>query len=81
MTPQALALDKPARAHARRGQTTDRKIPGEESCLSLVWAVIDLQINNTCNGIKHSDIDRHKLYRLHHQPAKSATESKEVTAA
>ena len=44
------------------------RFPGEESCLSLVWAVLDLQINNACNGVKLSDIDRHKLYRLHHQP-------------
>jgi transposase-like protein len=22
------------------------RFPGEESCLSLVWAVLDLQINN-----------------------------------
>ena len=28
------------------------RFPGEESCLSLVWAVLDLQINNTCNGVK-----------------------------
>src|SRR5689334_14546532 len=34
------------------------RFPGEESCLSLVWAVLDLQINNTCNGVRLSDIDR-----------------------
>jgi hypothetical protein len=28
---------------------------GKESCLSLVWAVLDLQINNTCNEVKLSD--------------------------
>src|SRR5438105_12079410 len=47
------------------------RFPGEESCLSLVWAVLDLQINNTCNGVKLSDIDRQKLYRLRHEPAES----------
>jgi transposase-like protein len=57
------------------------RFPGEESCLSLVWAVLDLQINNACNGVKLSDIDRHKLYRLHHQPTESDAEDKEVTAA
>ena len=57
------------------------RFPGEQSCLSLVWAVLDLQINNACNGVKLSDIDRHKLYRLHHQPAESDAENKEVTAA
>ena len=34
------------------------RFPGEESCLSLVWAVLDLQINNACNGVKLSEIDR-----------------------
>jgi hypothetical protein len=28
------------------------RFPGEERCLSLVWAVLDLQINNACNGVK-----------------------------
>ena len=57
------------------------RFPGEESCLSLVWAVLDLQINNTCNGVKLSDIDRQKLYRLRHEPAESEAEEKEVVAA
>ena len=29
--------------------------PGEQSCLSLVWA--DLQISNACNGVTLSEID------------------------
>jgi hypothetical protein len=33
-----------------------------------VWAVLDLQINNACNGIKLSEIDRQPLYRLRYQP-------------
>ncbi len=56
-------------------------VPGEESCLSLVWAVLDLQINNTCNGVKLSDIDRKKLYRLRHEPAEPEAEEKEVVVA
>jgi hypothetical protein len=46
------------------------RFPGEESCLSLVWAVLDLQINNACNGAKLSEIDRHRLYRLHYEPSR-----------
>src|SRR5690242_1151439 len=46
------------------------RFPGEESCLSLVWAVLDLQINNTCNGVRLSEIDCQKLYRLRHEPTK-----------
>jgi len=43
--------------------------------------VLDLQINNACNGVKLSDLDHNKLYRLRHQPAESAAEDKKVTAA
>ena len=57
------------------------RFPGEESCLSLVWAVLDLQINNTCNGVRLSEIDRQKLYRLHHQPPETDTDAKNVIAA
>ena len=57
------------------------RFPGEESCLSLVWAVLDLQINNACNGVTLSDIDRQRLYRLHHQPDESASKREEVVAA
>ncbi len=57
------------------------RFPGEESCLSLVWAVLDLQINNACNGVKLSEIDRQRLYRLRHEPAQSEAAEKEVEAA
>jgi putative transposase len=57
------------------------RFPGEESCLSLVWAVLDLQINNACNGVKLSEIDRQRLYRLRHEPAQSEADEKEVVAA
>jgi putative transposase len=57
------------------------RFPGEESCLSLVWAVLDLQINNACNGVTLSEIDRQRLYRLRYEPGKSEAERKEVAAA
>ena len=57
------------------------RFPGEESCLSLVWAVLDLQINNACNGVTLSEIDRQRLYRLRYQPAESEAEREEVAAA
>jgi transposase-like protein len=57
------------------------RFPGEESCLSLVWAVLDLQINNACNGVKLSDIDRQRLYRLRYDPSEPDTEREEATAA
>jgi transposase-like protein len=58
-----------------------RRFPGEESCLSLVWAVLELQINNACNGVKLSEIDRQRLYRLRYEPTGSEAVKKEVAAA
>jgi hypothetical protein len=43
--------------------------------------VLDLQINNTCNGVKLSEIDRQKLYQLRHEPPETEAEEKEVIAA
>jgi putative transposase len=57
------------------------RFPGEQSCLSLVWAVLDLQINNACNGVTLSEIDRQRLYRLRHEPAQPEAEEKELAAA
>ena len=57
------------------------RFPGEQSCLSLVWAVLDLQINNACNAVKLSDIDRQRLYRLRYEPGESEAQREEVTAA
>jgi hypothetical protein len=57
------------------------RFPGEDSCLSLVWAALDLQINNARNGVKLSQIDRQRLYRLRHQPGESKAEREEVVAA
>src|SRR2546423_1032768 len=57
------------------------RFPGEESCLSLVWAVLDLQINNACNGVTLSQIDRQRLYRLRYGPAESDVEREEEPAA
>jgi hypothetical protein len=44
-------------------------------------AVLDLQINNACNGVKLSEIDRQRLYRLRYEPTGSEAVKKEVTAA
>ena len=57
------------------------RFPGEQSCLALVWAVLDLQINNACNEVKRSEIDRQRLYRLRYEPGESEAEQEEVTAA
>jgi transposase-like protein len=34
------------------------RFPGKTSCLTLVWAVLDLYITNATNGIKFTQLDR-----------------------
>jgi hypothetical protein len=59
-----VAVNKPARALAWRGQTAhegDRPVPGETSCLTLVWAVLDLFFSHASNGATFTDVDRQHL--------------------
>jgi transposase-like protein len=37
------------------------RFPGEESCLTLVWAVLDLLITHQTNGIQFNQLDRQRL--------------------
>src|SRR5215211_8627981 len=79
----AVAINEPARKVARRGQTPhqgDRPVPGEDSCLTLVWAVLDLVITNETNGIRFTQLDRQHLNRTrYHDPEQMIPE--EMTAA
>ena len=43
------------------------RFPGETSCLTLVWAVLDLYITNATNGIKFTQLERQRLKRLRHE--------------
>jgi len=37
------------------------RFPGETSCLTLVWAVLDLLITHQTNGINFTALDRQHL--------------------
>jgi transposase-like protein len=56
------------------------RFPGEDSCLSLVWAVLDLLITHETNGIRFTQLDRQRLNRMRYQGADQAMPD-EVTAA
>jgi hypothetical protein len=56
------------------------RFPGEDSCLSLVWAVLDLVITNETNGIRFTQLDRQHLNRTRYQDPKQ-TIPEEVNAA
>jgi putative transposase len=64
----------------KRRTTVMGRFPGEDSCLTLVWAVLDLLITHQTNGIHFNQLDRQRLnttrYEGHEQPA-----TQQVTAA
>jgi putative transposase len=56
------------------------RFPGEDSCLTLVWAVLDLLITHETNGIRFTELDRQRLNRVRSHEADHAI-PEEVTAA
>jgi transposase-like protein len=56
------------------------RFPGEDSCLTLVWAVLDLLITHQTNGIHFNQLDRQRLKRTRYQDT-DQTLPEEVTAA
>jgi transposase-like protein len=61
----------------RRRTKVIGRFPGETSCLSLVWGVLDLFFSHASNGVTFTDLDRQHLYRIKYQP----TVDEEVNAA
>jgi hypothetical protein len=49
------------------------RFPGETSCLTLVWAVLDLFFSHASDGATFTDVDRQRLYRIKYQQADPAT--------
>jgi non-homologous end joining protein Ku len=56
------------------------RFPGETSCLSLVWAVLDLLITHQTNGIRFNQLDRQRLNRIRYRGTQQ-TIPEEVSAA
>jgi non-homologous end joining protein Ku len=48
------------------------RFPGETSCLTLVWAVLDLVITNETNGIRFTQLDRQHLNRVRYSQDEEA---------
>ena len=65
----------------RRRTKVMGRFPGETSCLSLVWAVLDLFFSHASNGATFTDVDRQHLYRIKYQQADPDTLDQEVSAA
>ncbi len=56
------------------------RFPGETSCLTLVWAVLDLYITHAANGIKFTKLERQRLKRMRYEGTEQ-TMHEEVIAA
>jgi putative transposase len=67
-------------AEVKRRTTVIGRFPGETSCLTLVWAVLDLYITHAKNGVRFSQLDRQRLRRIRHAGSEPTT-PEEVRAA
>src|SRR5947209_14135517 len=56
------------------------RFPGETSCLTLVWAVLDLYITHATNGIKFTQLERQRFKRIRYEGSEQ-TILEEVSAA
>jgi transposase-like protein len=56
------------------------RFPGETSCLTLVWAVLDLYITHATNGVRFTQLERQRLRRMRYEGHEQTT-PEEVTAA
>ena len=56
------------------------RFPGETSCLTLVWAVLDLLITHQTNGIRFTQLDQQRLKRIRYEGTEEPI-PEEVTAA
>src|SRR6476646_4977977 len=65
----------------RRRTKVMGRFPGVSSCLSLVFAVLDLFIAHASNGATFTELDRQHLYRIKYRQTDPDTIDEEVTAA
>jgi putative transposase len=67
-------------AEVKRRTKVIGRFPGETSCLTLVWAVLDLYITHAKNGVRFSQLDRQRLSRIRHAGSQPTT-NEEASAA
>jgi putative transposase len=67
-------------AEVKRRTKVIGRFPGETSCLTLVWAVLDLYITHAKNGVRFSQLERQRLRRIRYQGSDQTT-AEEVNAA
>jgi putative transposase len=67
-------------AEVKRRTKVIGRFPGETSCLTLVWAVLDLYVTHAKNGVRFSQLERQRLRRMRHTGSQDTTDE-EVNAA
>jgi transposase-like protein len=67
-------------AEVKRRSKVIGRFPGETSCLTLVWAVLDLYITHAKNGVRFNQLERQRLRRTRYEGSDQPT-PQEVTAA
>jgi putative transposase len=67
-------------AEVKRRTKVIGRFPGETSCLTLVWAVLDLYITHAKNGVRFSQLERQRLSRMRYAGSQPTTDQ-EVSAA
>jgi putative transposase len=67
-------------AEVKRRTKVIGRFPGETSCLTLVWAVLDLYITHAKNGVRFSQLERQRLRRMRYAGSEP-TPDEEVSAA
>ncbi len=63
----------------RRRTKVIGRFPGEQSCLSLCWAVLDLVISHS-NGVTFTDLDRRAIDRLAQERTARSTGEEGIAA-
>jgi putative transposase len=56
------------------------RFPGETSCLTLVWAVLDLYITHATNGVRFTQLERQRLRRMRYEGYDQTTPEEVSTA-
>jgi transposase-like protein len=67
-------------AEVKRRSKVIGRFPGETSCLTLIWAVLDLYLTHAKNGVRFNQLERQRLHRMRYQDSDQPI-PEEVTAA
>ena len=68
-------------AEVKRRTKVIGRFPGETSCLTLVWAVLDLYITHAKHGVRFSQLERQRLRRIRYVGSQPTSDDEVVNAA